>query len=350
MKKLSALFAIATVTIACAPEAPEAPESESSNLKEAQVQVDTVFRVTHPDYRKCMYPMCGGYFIESVNTDQTLCADGTYQDECYVADIDLDGIGDDYLAPMGLLISGLMQTQTDSWGNEINVLKGYKAWEGQTGAKATGSYYIVNPSGIQCIWGPCPTIRGTELNTDVSGLFTNIDFSQTTLSDEQINDAWGDMYSKGLIVAGAEGQGPKSSQLVVSELYDTVEPEEQGPTLCLSQNSCGEGEYCDFTECHSNCPPDVMCAAVCWGECAEEPEVECPGGGEICADLCGPGPSKLDIPDGCPIPQCMCPLPPPTVLTCEGNCGGSAPDKSCYCDAECESWGDCCSDYADYCI
>jgi len=81
-----------------------------------------------------------------------------------------------------------------------------------------------------------------------------------------------------------------------------------------------------------------------------EEAVECPGDEEICADLCDPGPSELDVPDGCPLPQCQCPAAPPVASTCEGNCGGAAPDESCYCDADCEYWDDCCSDYADYCF
>jgi hypothetical protein len=35
--------------------------------------------------------------------------------------------------------------------------------------------------------------------------------------------------------------------------------------------------------------------------------------------------------------------------SCAGSCGGAAADESCYCDAECGSNGDCCSDYAEQC-
>jgi hypothetical protein len=38
-----------------------------------------------------------------------------------------------------------------------------------------------------------------------------------------------------------------------------------------------------------------------------------------------------------------------TTASCAGSCGGAAPDGSCYCDAECGSNGDCCSDYAVQC-
>src|SRR5260221_7539447 len=45
------------------------------------------------DMRKCMYPICGGYFVHRVNTSKTLCADGGYAAECYVANVDLSGTG-----------------------------------------------------------------------------------------------------------------------------------------------------------------------------------------------------------------------------------------------------------------
>lgn len=40
-----------------------------------------------PDYRKCVAPLCGGYFVKAVNKKLTSCADGTRQPECYVASI-----------------------------------------------------------------------------------------------------------------------------------------------------------------------------------------------------------------------------------------------------------------------
>jgi hypothetical protein len=44
------------------------------------------------DYRKCAAPLCGGYWITSTTTAQTLCADGTVSDvdaPCYVANLNL---------------------------------------------------------------------------------------------------------------------------------------------------------------------------------------------------------------------------------------------------------------------
>src|SRR6476660_7953961 len=42
------------------------------------------FVVTHADTRRCISPICGGYFVKRVNATKTPCADGIYRSECYV--------------------------------------------------------------------------------------------------------------------------------------------------------------------------------------------------------------------------------------------------------------------------
>jgi len=40
------------------------------------------------DFRKCLSPICGGYFIKQVNLKATPCTDGVFREECYVSAID----------------------------------------------------------------------------------------------------------------------------------------------------------------------------------------------------------------------------------------------------------------------
>ena len=48
----------------------------------------TFYRVTHPDLRRCVYPLCGGYFTERVNQKTATCSDGTAQPECRILEFD----------------------------------------------------------------------------------------------------------------------------------------------------------------------------------------------------------------------------------------------------------------------
>src|SRR6187399_598540 len=48
------------------------------------------------DLRRCAAPLCGGFFVDSVNRATLRCADGQRSAECYVAELDLSALG---LAP-----------------------------------------------------------------------------------------------------------------------------------------------------------------------------------------------------------------------------------------------------------
>jgi len=47
----------------------------------------------HPDLRDCLYPICGGWFVERVNHADMRCADGTMQPQCYVLEVDWAALG-----------------------------------------------------------------------------------------------------------------------------------------------------------------------------------------------------------------------------------------------------------------
>src|SRR5439155_23907190 len=40
------------------------------------------------DLRRCVSPVCGGYFASRLNRSSTRCTDGSYQDACYAATVD----------------------------------------------------------------------------------------------------------------------------------------------------------------------------------------------------------------------------------------------------------------------
>ncbi|MEM6992996.1 MAG: hypothetical protein AAF721_20965 [Myxococcota bacterium] len=123
---------------------------------------------------------------------------------------------------------------------------------------------------------------------------------------------------------------------------DGVDP---GPTLCMSDDTCADGEFCDHTQCLSNCPDGFICPAVCWGACEEIPQPpQCP---DICEAVCA-GEPEPPLPVGCPTPSCDCPDPEPEPDSCADACGGKS-DGACWCDDQCTNFGDCCDDFEDEC-
>lgn len=57
----------------------------------------------HPDMRDCLYPMCGGWFVEKLNHTRMRCADGSTGAQCYVLEIDWANLGLDPLLEQDLV-------------------------------------------------------------------------------------------------------------------------------------------------------------------------------------------------------------------------------------------------------
>ncbi|NUP10658.1 MAG: hypothetical protein HOW73_31830 [Polyangiaceae bacterium] len=124
--------------------------------------------------------------------------------------------------------------------------------------------------------------------------------------------------------------------------YEDVCEAAPEPELCLTDASCGAGQYCDHTECLSNCPDGMVCPAVCYGQCLDGAPVQhcggfaglqCPGG-MICiddpADDCDPnnggadcGGICIDGPGGEPCGSSVCGA---GSFCCNESCGICAPD------------------------
>ncbi|MBL8743005.1 MAG: hypothetical protein JNK04_17975, partial [Myxococcales bacterium] len=156
----------------------------------------------------------------------------------------------------------------------------------------------------------CASIQGRKLNSTVVKPLTDLDFSALGLSADEAAAAANTVATTGLVISGSiKTQGQKKT-LKASQIFDTV----QAGALCLDDADCGEDAYCDMTECLSNCPPDMVCPAVCHGVCKAGEE------------------------------------PAPTGGSCVDACGGQAADSSCYCDDACDYYGDCCSDYVSACL
>jgi hypothetical protein len=54
---------------------------------------EEVYYTLQKDVRRCISPICGGYFIATVGKELTRCADRSRAKACYVAALDLSGMG-----------------------------------------------------------------------------------------------------------------------------------------------------------------------------------------------------------------------------------------------------------------
>ncbi len=203
------------------------------------------------DLKKCAFPMCGGFYVHRVNTAKSLCTDGNYAAECYVANVDLSGTGltsdeQSSVALGGSVVRGKI-TSTKINGTKYGQFDASEAWVGETGSTISGGVYRATQNNIKCIKAPCPTITVVKLDTTSTKNISGVDLTKTdNAADAQtIDDAMGDIAaSPGLIAAGAIVHGSDGSDtLIASEFWRKATTKACGGR---GMQACADGEYCKF--------------------------------------------------------------------------------------------------------
>lgn len=176
----------------------------------------TYFQVRR-DIRKCVSPLCGGYFVKRVNHAATRCADGRLRSECYVAELPFEALGlnedrttvamDAAHTPGALLMKGRVAPKTfPEWGN-LGEFVPEEAWVAETGGEPAGPYVRLNDTGIVCITYPCPSLHEDKLNSYLEATLGGVDFSATDATEDQISKAFLEMRdADGILATGYRGQ------------------------------------------------------------------------------------------------------------------------------------------------
>jgi hypothetical protein len=55
-------------------------------------QSESQYYTLRRDYRECLSPLFGGYFVQALNQQSTLCYNRELSGECYVAALDLSNV------------------------------------------------------------------------------------------------------------------------------------------------------------------------------------------------------------------------------------------------------------------
>ncbi|MDY6864103.1 MAG: DUF6748 domain-containing protein [Thermodesulfobacteriota bacterium] len=165
------------------------------------------------DYRKCMYPMCGGYWVKRVNRAQTPCADRELKEQCYVVDLDWSAtdLSELQISELEnslnmLLVRGEREEASffDIQEGTFYNLKVQEAWLAVTDEKARGWFVRLYDNGVRCITTPCASIDQAFLNTVFTISIHEVDLLATNATDEQITDGMNAIFNSedGLIAAG----------------------------------------------------------------------------------------------------------------------------------------------------
>ena len=168
-------------------------QPESTSTSPDPLSTTSTFYTVRSDLRKCMSPMCGGYFVKRVNLPLTRCANGQDMAECYVAEIDWNGQAEVDAGRTLLRGSLLAKTYGARFGN-LGMLRVNESWQAVgddhpprspkypvVDDQTTDSFYLVRDRGVVCIVYPCPTHHEAKLNSTLSQNIAGVDLSGASL-------------------------------------------------------------------------------------------------------------------------------------------------------------------------
>lgn len=161
------------------------------------------------DTRRCVSPICGGYWVSPVNASSLRCVDGATADRCYVGALDLAALGIGATSLDGAVVyRGRIAAAS---GNAYGRFVASEAWRSATDAAPTQSVSRVSTRGTTCTFLPCETLNMQRVNSTARPLpVTGVDLARlTTLSDAARDAVLGAATrDEGVLVSGVRTTAP----------------------------------------------------------------------------------------------------------------------------------------------
>jgi hypothetical protein len=192
------------------------PVGESTNATES-ADTSTYYAIT-ADVRRCASPMCGGWFLKSLNQPATTCHDGQSAERCYTPELDWSsaGVPDSEQSELldaartstisgqvyAIVRGGFASTNTTP-RPELGRFVVADAWLAEGDGAARGTFVHVQDNGVRCFVAPCPNLTERTVNTPQVTSIADVDFAQAGLSADEVAECTASMYGPdGLLVAG----------------------------------------------------------------------------------------------------------------------------------------------------
>ncbi|MGZ5481615.1 MAG: DUF6748 domain-containing protein [Pyrinomonadaceae bacterium] len=229
------------------------------------------------DRRRCISPLCGGYFVKRVNQSRTRCANGRRMSECYVAEIDWKGQPE--VDPGKALLRGDVVARRFARFGNLGALRVTESWQSPNGKPATGTIYRVRDRGVRCITHPCLTHTATRLNLKLSTNVAGVDLAAAGADGSEAAAAM--TNPDGVMVAGyfspVRGPAGRAQILKATKFYLLSGSEVGGPSTgakrCFktgcSSHVCSDRDVvttCEFRPEYA-CYQKAMCERQRTGEC-----------------------------------------------------------------------------------
>ncbi len=177
--------------------------------------------IVKPDYRKCAFPVCGGWYLTPVNQyslslqteDEAYETAALLPNTIYVSYINYKrlGLNKKHIAELETAIrndQALLRgtvTATPAPNKLVprtQTLSVNGAWVGANKNTPVGSYLNITSTGIVCITTPCPYFKAHVINSDYSSEFHDLSLEKAALDREQEAQAWQALSTTGLLITG----------------------------------------------------------------------------------------------------------------------------------------------------
>lgn len=183
-----------------------------------------IYYTFRKDYRKCMAPRCGGYWLKAVNVPETVCADGTIGGEagCYVAGFDRNEIE---LKTNDIVIGKFRKQRYGSvLADHLDLSSAFSPITEDLAPRS--DIFLVQDSGIQCVTTPCISKQIATVNTDKLEHGAKVKFA---IKNRLLQNAQKKAFRKAYKNGGALVQGElyedskKKKILAIIEVYTRKE-------------------------------------------------------------------------------------------------------------------------------
>ena len=250
--------------------------SESVLRSSDLVNATSTFYSLRRDLRRCVSPLCGGYFVKRVNMSSTRCANGRFMSECYVAGIDWHGQPETDITHL-LVRGNIVAKRYGQFGN-LGELRVSESWTTISDNQPVGTYYLVRDRGVRCITFPCPTHHEAKLNSSFSRNIAGVNLEGAGLGENNapiVNAAM--TGPEGVIVTGTDvvvtGPGGRSFELKATQVYVRKKPEISSLKPCIktgcSSQVCSDHDVittCEFRPEYA-CYQKASCERQTDGNC-----------------------------------------------------------------------------------
>jgi hypothetical protein len=250
-RALSICFFATALVAGCNSLEDGAPAAASTSAEALVKGGSTTFIVTRLDMRRCIAPLCGGYFVKAVNLARTTCADGSSAADCHAFRLDFGPSGIDparaaafeheAFAPGHALVRGrLEQRPAGPFPEDVLVVE--QAWEGQAASTPRGRFEELTATGVVCVTFPCDSYRGKRLNVGTITSFNAVDLAASGAPADAVAAGNEALNAAGILAAGVHvpivGPAGRGRDFSATEFYLRV------PSSCRAQDARGVGP-CD---------------------------------------------------------------------------------------------------------